>query len=151
MVGRDGRTLSEHWADGVRTLHGMHMRGFPNCFMMSVAQSGFTVNFPYVIDAQAKHLAYLVDRALGDGIRTLETSAEAESGWVESVLGFAGRTSEFGETCTPGYYNNEGQPTRKGRQGGFYFGGPREYFEILEAWRSDGTLEGLETTRGGAR
>ena len=58
----------------------------------------------------------------------------------------AGRTSsaEFGETsCTPGYYNNEGSRRAKSRQGGFYFGGPTEFAEILEAWRSEGSLAGL--------
>ena len=30
MTGRDGVTLSEYWADGMRTMHGMHVHGFPN-------------------------------------------------------------------------------------------------------------------------
>src|SRR5215468_9108694 len=76
IVGRDGKTLTQKWADGVRTFHGLHIRGFPNCFMMSVAQSGFTANFPYVIDLQAKHVAYCVERALRDGIDELETSEQ---------------------------------------------------------------------------
>ena len=44
--GAAAQTLTEKWRDGVRTLHGIHIHGFPNCFMMSIAQSGFTVNFP---------------------------------------------------------------------------------------------------------
>ena len=27
-VGREGRRLSEHWSDGVRSLHGIHVRRF---------------------------------------------------------------------------------------------------------------------------
>ena len=30
MTGRDGVKLSEYWADGMRTLHGMQVHGFPN-------------------------------------------------------------------------------------------------------------------------
>ena len=35
MTGRDGVTLSEHWADGMRTLHGIHVHGFPNLLFVS--------------------------------------------------------------------------------------------------------------------
>ena len=53
IVGRDGLTLTDKWRDGVRTLHGLSVHGFPNCFVLSIAQSGFTVNFPYLLDVQA--------------------------------------------------------------------------------------------------
>ncbi|UCE87821.1 MAG: monooxygenase, partial [Deltaproteobacteria bacterium] len=144
LIGRNGVTLSEKWKDGVRTLHGLHIRGFPNCFMMSIAQSGFTVNFPYMINEQAKHIAYIIERALAQGIRSLEVSERAEAEWVDAVVRLAERTAEFGEQCTPGYYNNEGQPGETSRQNGFYFGGPTEFVEILEAWRADGGMQGLE-------
>ena len=147
IVGRDGMTLTRKWADGVRTFHGLHIRGFPNCFMMSIAQSGFTVNFPYVIDLQARHVAYLVERALRDGIQEFEATQQAEDEWVATVVRVGNRTTEFSEQCTPGYYNNEGQADAKLRQGAFFFGGPTEFAELLEAWRVDGTLKGLDTRR----
>src|SRR5215469_12404474 len=34
LTGRDGRTLSGYWADGMRTLHGIHVHGFPNAFIV---------------------------------------------------------------------------------------------------------------------
>jgi cyclohexanone monooxygenase len=52
-------------------------------------------------------------------------------------------TQEFSQNCTPGYYNNEGQPSLASRQNGFYFGGPTEFVKILEDWRADGSLKGL--------
>jgi cyclohexanone monooxygenase len=146
LFGRNGLTLSQKWGDGVRTLHGIHMHGFPNCFMLSVAQSGFTVNFPYMINEQAKHVAYIVHRALDKGFRTLEVAETAESEWVDAVIARSDRTVEFSEHCTPGYYNNEGKPGRIGRQNGFYFGGPMEFAEILAEWRADGAMKGLERT-----
>ena len=54
VVGRDGLTLTDKWPDGVRTFHGLTVNGFPNCFVLSIAQSGFTVNFPYLLDIQAR-------------------------------------------------------------------------------------------------
>jgi len=144
IVGKGGLHLTDKWADGIRTLHGIHIHGFPNCFMMSIAQSGFTVNFPYIIDQQAKHIAYVIGAAQERGISRLEASAEAEREWVDAVIRSAGSTLEFSQNCTPGYYNNEGQPTLASRQNGFYMGGPTEFVEILERWRADGRLAGLE-------
>jgi len=143
LVGSGGQTLTEKWSDGIRTLHGIHIHGFPNCFMMSIAQSGFTVNFPHMIGEQAKHIAYVISSALARGIQRLEVSAEAEAEWVDAVLQHSGMTQEFSQNCTPGYYNNEGQPSVASRQNGFYFGGPMEFVKLLEDWRADGSLKGL--------
>ncbi len=143
LVGREGLTLTEKWRDGVRTLHGLHIHGFPNCFMMSIAQSGLTVNFPYMINEQAKQIAYVVEQALDRGIDTLEVSEQAEAEWVDAVLRLAEGRAGFAEQCTPGYYNSEGNPSDVSRQNFFYMGEPMEFVEILEKWRADGTLNGL--------
>ena len=37
-IGRYGEKLSEHWTDGMRSLHGMHVHGFPNLFILGFAQ-----------------------------------------------------------------------------------------------------------------
>ena len=126
ILGRDGVTLSEHWSEGVRTLHSVHVHGFPNCFLINVAQSGFTVNFPYVLDLQARHIAWIVERAQKDGLSELEVTAEAEADWVDRVIACGAQTEEFSMHCTPGYYNNEGTADARSRQGGFFFGGPTE-------------------------
>ena len=148
IVGREGLTLTERWKDGVRTLHGMHIHGFPNCFMMSIAQSGFTVNFPYILDLQARHIAWIARRALEEDVRELEVSEQAETEWVDTVIACGSRTTEFSESCTPGYYNNEGQADARSRQGSFFFGEPTEFAGLLEAWRADGRLKGLERRQG---
>ena len=44
-------------------------------------------------------------------------------------------TAERAKSCTPGYYNREGQANAKTRQGSFFFGKPTEYADILETWR----------------
>lgn len=145
LVGRDGLTLTEKWRDGVRTLHGIHIHGFPNCFMMSIAQSGFTVNFPYIIDLQARDIAYVIRRALDLHVSAVEATTEAETEWVDAVVARSGLIAEFGEQCTPGYYNLEGQPGHFARQNGFYLGGPTEFAEILAQWQADGEMKGLQT------
>ena len=144
LVGRDGSTLTEKWADGVRTYHGLHVHGFPNCFILSIAQSGFTVNFPYLLHEQAVHVAWVIASALRRDVVELEATAEAEEGWVAQIVARGRRTTDSARYCTPGYYNNEGTADARTRQGGFYFGAPTEYADILEGWRSAGSLEGLE-------
>jgi cyclohexanone monooxygenase len=142
--GRDGRTMTEYWADGVRTLHGMHTRGFPNCFIMGPQQAGFTVNYPHMLSEQSRHLAYIVRQGLDHGVKTMEVSEAAEAEWVETVIRLARFAREFLENCTPGYYNNEGMPGALNGQNGFFGGGSVEFFRILQAWRDEGELRGLE-------
>jgi cyclohexanone monooxygenase len=144
LIGRDGLTLTEKWKDGVRTLHGMHTHDFPNVFMMSPAQSGFTVNFPHMLDEQSKHVAYIVGYALENDIRTVEATQEAEDEWVRTIVELSGNNMKFLEQCTPGYYNNEGKPGERAAQNGFFGGGPIAFIRVLESWRADHTLDGLE-------
>ena len=51
----------------------------------------------------------------------------------------------FYRECTPGYYNSEGAA---GNKNGFfsemYGAGPLRFFEVLEEWRANGRMEGLE-------
>ncbi|MCV7401478.1 NAD(P)/FAD-dependent oxidoreductase [Mycobacterium fragae] len=144
VIGRDGRTLTDKWADGVRTLHGLQVNGFPNCFIESIAQSGFTVNFPYLIDTQSRHVAWVIAWALQHGATEVEATAEAEAAWVGAVVERSSVIAGRRESCTPGYYNREGHASARLNRDSFFFGSPTEYADILEAWRADGTLDGLD-------
>jgi cyclohexanone monooxygenase len=144
LHGRHGKTLTEWWSGGVRTLHGMHVRGFPNCFIMSNAQAGFTASYPHMLNEQAKHVAYIIQTGTEKRLRSIEVSEEGESEWVDQCIRKARAGGEFFESCTPGYYNNEGQTNERGAQNGFYGGGSLEFIKILEGWREDGTLPGME-------
>jgi cyclohexanone monooxygenase len=144
VYGRDGESLSEKWAGGIRTLHGMHVHGFPNCFLMSNAQAGFTANFPHLSNEQAKHIAYIIRRSVDEKRLVVEATAEGEQAWVEQCIGKARNAGDFFENCTPGYYNNEGKLSERSVQNGFYGGGSVEFFKLLEAWRAGGDLEGME-------
>ncbi len=148
LIGRDGATLTDRWRDGVRTFQGLCTNGFPNCFIESIAQSGLTVNFPYLLDVQASHVAWIIACALERGVTEIEASPGAEAAWVDMVVARSAATAERARTCTPGYYNREGKADAKTRQGSFFIGAPTEYADILEAWRAKGDLEGLEM-RGG--
>ncbi|MEQ1786615.1 MAG: NAD(P)/FAD-dependent oxidoreductase, partial [Acidimicrobiales bacterium] len=145
LVGRDGLTLSQHWAQGMRSLHGMHVHGFPNAFVVGHAQGGFTANYPHLLEECATQLVHVIGTALERGIDEVEVTAAAEEAWVREILDNPPRFSGFGNTteCTPGYYNNEGRPGAGPALGGFYGGGPLAFFRLLADWRAAGDLEGL--------
>lgn len=145
-IGRGGQKLSEKWADGMRTLHGVHTHGFPNLFIISNSQAGFTTNFPHAMDETAKHICYVLEKSAEEGARTIEVSKEAEDRWVEEIIAVSRFNEDFQVECTPGYYNNEGKPNPKSVQNGPYGKGSRPYFRITAAWRDEGSMAGLERT-----
>ena len=51
LTGRDGLKLSEAWADGMRTKHGIHVHGFPNAFFVQPTQGANLIsNVPHNLD-----------------------------------------------------------------------------------------------------
>jgi cyclohexanone monooxygenase len=52
----------------------------------------------------------------------------------------------FFENCTPGYYNNEGQ-SGAGLGVGLYTPGINAFNRLLEQWRAEGDMDGLEIDR----
>jgi len=144
VSGRLGETLTEKWVGGMETLHGIFSHGFPNLFIMSPGQAGFTVSFPHLLGEQANHIAHVVDHALAHDFATVEVTPEAEQHWVQTVIDKSRISLPFLESCTPGYYNNEGQPKKRAAQNSTYGGGSIEYFQILADWRAEGSFAGLE-------
>ncbi|MSP43246.1 MAG: NAD(P)/FAD-dependent oxidoreductase [Alphaproteobacteria bacterium] len=146
IVGRGSVTLSEKWAEGPRTYHGFFSNGFPNCFFMGMIQTGATANFTHMLNEQANHIAYVVNRALTGKIKSVEASRDAEEAWVNEVRDYAKLGDDYFASCTPGYYNNEGKPEISGNGflTGVYGGGPVKFFKILKDWRDEGAMRGLQ-------
>jgi cyclohexanone monooxygenase len=145
IIGRDGLSLTSKWANGMSTFHGLHSRGFPNCFLMGGIQSGVTPNFTELYTEQSKHIAYIVKHGLENDVRTIETSEQAEADWLSTINETAISRGDFQAECTPGYYNNEGKPGEgPGWFGGNYGAGAQAFFALLREWRNQGDFEGLE-------
>lgn len=143
IYGIGGKSLTEHWQDGARTFHGFHSHGFPNCFIVSGVQSGFTVNFPHMLEEQARHIAHILEHAQTNNIKRIEVTEKSEEWWVERIISLSQNNIQFLESCTPGYYNNEGKPAARGVQSGSYGGGPVAFVQVLEQWRAEGDMRGL--------
>jgi len=147
VFGRGGKSLTEHWADGIKTLHGFYSNGFPNCFHMGITQNALTANFPHMLVEQAQHITELIRHAKLHEARSIEPTAEAEAEWGKTMQEKAINNLKFLQECTPGYYNNEGKPDRgRGFVGGLYGGGPVEFFALVRKWRESGEMKGLQFT-----
>jgi cyclohexanone monooxygenase len=145
MSGRGGVKLSEHWASGMRTKHGIHAHGFPNAFFVQPTQGANLIsNVPHNLTEAARTIAMMVKHAREKGFREIEVTKEAEDKWVELLLTGAGRMIGAPD-CTPGYYNNEGRepgPAAKLNVG--HPSGAMAYFKYIDAWRNSGEFEGVE-------
>ena len=125
IVGAGGVNLQDKYAQGIRTLLGIHTAGFPNLFIMGGYQASFQFNLTEMLQTQGDHIAACIDYVRANGQHALDVKDEAEEWWVQNVIQHRGKTSRS-EECTPGYYNFEGNEQR--RQDGNYNGGFRQYF-----------------------
>ncbi len=147
--GIGGETLSEHWKDGMRSVHGIHVHGFPNLFIVSLSQGGGLIsNITQNLVEAGTTIAEVVRHAVETGRERVEPTAEAEERWVELIRS-APDTFLGNPECTPGYYNNEGKPlTPRDRLNvGRHPLGPVAYFQYIDDWRRSGRFEGLEFRR----
>lgn len=146
IYGRKGLSITEKWADGVSTFHGWGINGFPNCLLVSIAQSGSTPNYTHNVNDMSRHFAYIITSCRNRGIKVVEPKPDAEAEWVEEIIKVGAPRREFLKMCTPGYFNEEGKMTDKVTRSNPYGGGGIMYLDILTKWRSSDKLEGLAVT-----
>lgn len=144
IVGRDGRKLSDHWANGMRTYQGFTSHGFPNCFHMGFTQTGYTPNFTYMLANQSQHIAAVLADANARGVESMEPTKQAEADWL-ALVSAPNQMTDYLASCTPGYYNAEG--AKEGNNNGFLQGhypeGGLRFYEMLAEWRANGDYDGM--------
>jgi len=146
LTGVGGLKLSEAWSDGMRSLHGLHVRGFPNAFFVQPTQGANLIsNVPHNLTDSGRTIATIVAEAKRRGATRVEVTQEAQDAWVALLLTGPGRMMMGSADCTPGYYNNEGQPLGPGAKYNVgYPAGASAYFRYIDGWRKSGKFEGLE-------
>ena len=146
VYGKNTQTLADAWRDGMTSLHGIHVNGFPNLFIVGVAQGAyFIANATSNFTDSAKTISKIVRHAEDIGANTVECDADAEKNWVNAMLAAPDDVIFGGPDCTPGYYNNEGgELDRKHKlsTSGYPLGAVA-YFDYIEQWRNTGTFDGL--------
>ncbi len=145
-VGRGGVRMSDRWADGAHTLHGILSAEFPNLLMISLIQAGFGTNFLHFLSKSAEHVAWLIATCEERGIATIEATPQAEDEWYDLLLSVALGIAGYSTRCTPGYYNSEQGRDSKTARNLVYTGSLLEYAGFLERWRADETMPGAAVT-----
>ena len=145
-AGRDGRRLSAHWAEGMRSKHGIHVHGFPNLFIVSPSQGANLIsNVPHNLTESGRTIAVMIRHALDNGHEQIEVTKQGEDAWMELLASGQGFGIVGSPDCTPGYYNNEGQPLPEGT---FFMqsypAGPSAFFRYIAEWRASGDFDGVE-------
>lgn len=152
VTGARGQTLSDHWEGGMRSLHGMHVHGFPNMFLLGHAQGGFTANYPHLLEEASLQLVHVLRHAIDNDVAQVEATEEAVDEWLQTLDEKARDMRSFQQSCTPGYYNNEGMPLQgAGLIGASYGEGPMAFFRLMAEWRESGDMAGLELRHQGDR
>ena len=144
-TGRDGVTLSERWKEGMQSMHGLHVNGFPNLFIVGPSQgSNLISNITQNLTEAGTTIATIIVHAIDVDAGQVEVTEEAEQRWVE-LLESSPRAFLGNPDCTPGYYNNEGRPIgrRERLNGSGYPEGPVAFWQYMHAWRNSGDFAGL--------
>ena len=151
LTGRGGVSLEDHWRDGMHSLHGMMTSRFPNMFLLGgVEQAAISINLPHVASRQARHVAALISRFLGDKVAVAEVTPDAERRWAAELARVHIDTSRYESECTPSYYNNEGKldDPRPTILGGQYGGGAIGYLAVIQEWSDTAVTRDLSLTSG---
>ncbi|KAL2022401.1 hypothetical protein VTK56DRAFT_5468 [Thermocarpiscus australiensis] len=155
IYGRGGKSLDDKWQNhGAATLHGVCSNGFPNLFFAPLAQSGQATNNVFTLDVGAEHVVHIIATAearAGPGA-VVEVTSEAEAAWsVEIMKRAAWFATVMG--CTPGYVTSEGEALRqpqdpaemmKKSRTGNWSEGMESFLNVLQEYRADGSLRGIE-------
>ncbi|KOS20772.1 Pentalenolactone D synthase [Escovopsis weberi] len=174
IVGRDGLAISDKWATkGPSSMHSAFVHGFPNMMFIRPDQSAVSPNFLYGMDVSARHVAHVLceafrrvelahydggdagrteagagGRGISKGRMTVEATERGEDEYVELLLSDALWGGPLG-VCGPNYSNLEGSAlTEEGAQkmmrSAAYMRGCVDYERMLEEWRAEGSLQGLD-------
>ena len=96
-----------------------------------------------MFDDQAKHIAYIIQQTQQRQKATVQPTEEAQDDWVKLIQSVQINNRAFLDACTPGYYNNEGN-AGTGLAGGTYTPGINAFNALLEDWRKQGDMKGME-------
>ena len=142
VVGREDLTLTQYFADGVKTLHGLMSKNFPNFFELNLSQNAYRVNFTFMLDRKSNHSARIIAHALANGITAIEPTDEAQKTWGKIVRDANKERMQYMASCTPGYYNGQGDLARA-FFGDTYRQNETIFWDMIDQWWDSRTFEGL--------
>ncbi|MET0388250.1 MAG: monooxygenase, partial [Polyangiales bacterium] len=143
VQGRNGVSIYDHWADGPKTLHGTMTHGFPNQFYIGYIQGGLNATVTEQFGQQGHHIAYIISETLKRKAAVVEPKLEAQDDYVKRFNENTIDMSEFQNSCTPSYFNNEGEDRPKWALFRTWGPGWASFQDMLREWREKGDMVGL--------
>jgi cyclohexanone monooxygenase len=133
--GVDGLRLSDRLSDAFTTLHGIHISGFPNMFLMGFSQGTLATTRTYDITVQTEQCASIMAYCRENGIQRAEVRPAGEAAWQRELADKRVDHGDYFDACTPGYLNLEGKGDHVYN---YYYGaGPVAYRRELERWLAE--------------
>ncbi|MEM7255352.1 MAG: alpha/beta hydrolase fold domain-containing protein [Pseudomonadota bacterium] len=84
VIGRDGQTLKNAWADGPKTYLGLTVAGFPNFYTVTGPQSPSVLsNMAVSIEQHVEWICDSINHLRANGFDTIEPTETAQAGWVQ--------------------------------------------------------------------
>jgi cation diffusion facilitator CzcD-associated flavoprotein CzcO len=154
IIGRNGVSMNDEWARaGPSTQHGVLDTNFPNLFLSGPWQASNSPNYLFNVDVLAKLSAYILaeaKRKANGSPFTVSPTAEASQNWGMQVLMHSAPMAAIAG-CTPSYFNVEGMIDRAPPEmqmvmarSGLWGSGIEDFVRIVEAWRDEGSMQGIE-------
>jgi cyclohexanone monooxygenase len=138
IVGKNGDSLKEVWADGPSTYLGLQVSGFPNFFTLVAAHNGAGFcNIPICGQMQVEWIDKMLRHMKQHSLEFVEPSVQAENEWTEEVCRLMEKTL-LGQTDSWFMGINSNVAGKNKRRALVYVGGSVRYRETCEAIERDG-------------
>ncbi|MFP5219790.1 MAG: flavin-containing monooxygenase [Actinomycetes bacterium] len=113
VVGREGRTLAEHWAEhGMAALHGSTIAGFPNLFFLVGPNTGLGHNsIVYMIESQVGYVMDALDQMQARGATSIEARQAAQDAYNDRLQEALAGTVWNAGGCSSWYLDAHGRNT----------------------------------------
>ena len=111
VVGRDGQTLADFWADYPRAYLGTTIPDFPNLFIVTGPNTGIGhTSAIFMIEAQMDYIMACVERVINDrDVQQIEVTGGAEARYTEHVHDEMTRTVWHDGGCNSWYKSRSGR------------------------------------------
>ena len=113
LIGRDGRTLREHWDEtGMTALHGATVAGFPNLFLLVGPNTGLGhTSIIFMIESQLPYLMGALATMEDGSVQTIEPRQAVQDAYNSGVQKQLAGTVWSTGGCASWYLDPEGRNT----------------------------------------
>lgn len=110
VIGEQGQTLSDFWADFPRAYLGTTAPGFPNLFVVTGPNTGIGhTSALFIIESQMKYIMAAIQRVRSSAANTVSVSVQAEQAYTDHIHEQMARTVWQNGGCNSWYKSDSGK------------------------------------------